>query len=749
MMTKEFYADLPIIMNKYHRLDQPYNSFNRMAYHGWEYDSATGLDDDGILEKVAETCRENERLPRPVIKALAFACVLDNTRIETSEHDWYIGLYGWGRLIQRDTRDKWNAELFEHILPETADEMSLLSRSGTVTIWPDYDHTVPDWHAAFELGFPGLLERANNYHCLHKEQGQLTDEENAFFQGIEITYRAILGFIKRLKDRAESVPHRKSAGIAACLEGLLAGGPKDTYQALQFIYLYFMLSESVDGYQVRSLASGLDTALDPFIQADLAARRYTENEINDFIAYFLVQFASIDNYWGQPMYLGGSDANGNPLVNETTYRILDIYDSLSLFNPKIQLKISHNTPDKLLDKTLDMIRRGHNSIVFMCEPGIVRAMMSMGVPYSQAVTCDIKGCYEYSVRGLEVSSGQVFVNLAKLVSFVLHNGKDPVTGEQIGLKTGELSSLAEFDDFWLAYLKQVEAMLECSMSINDTFEPYLTHVNPSNMFSATIESALIKKQDAYQTGSKYNNSVVLFTGFASAIDALMAIRHFIYETKQISLADLKTILDNNWQGNEKLRMLMQGHPAKFGNNHRDADLYAHVLSERLTNQVNNRQNARGGFYKAAMHSARQYLDQGKVTEATADGRKAGEELSKNSSAVMGMDRNGVTSLIKSALALQPSRFTEDFGFDVMLHESATQGNDGLRAMRSLVKSYMDANGVSIQFNVFNAEKLRDAQKNPDNYRNLQVRVCGWNVLWNTMTADEQEAFIARAEAIMR
>ena len=747
-MTETFFADREAILNKYHRLDRPYNSFQRFAYHGWECDLDTGLDDAGIKEKIREACESRAGQPHPVVQARAFAAVLDNTRIAISPHDWYVGIYGWGRLPLEFTRNVWNRQLFEKVLPDTAREMAELNRTGTVTLWPDYDHSVPDWDAVFRLGFPGLLERVKRYHEAHRCAGALSEREEAFFQGMEITYEAILRFLQRLRARALALSHAKAAGIAACLGSLLEGGPQDTYQALQLIYLYFMFSESIDGYQVRSLASGLDQALEPFIRADLAARRYTSEQIDDFIAYFLLQFAAIDNYWGQPMYMGGSNEKGESLVCETSYRILRIYDEMGIFNPKIQLKIAPNTPRDFVDQALDMIRRGHSSIVWMCEPGIVRAMMSKGVPYEEAVTCDIKGCYEYSVRAREVSLGQTYLNLSKFVLLALRNGRDERTGEQIGPQTGAPETFTAFGDLWKAFLRQTEHFLRRSLAVNDAFEPYIADVSPSNVFSATIENALRTKRDAYQDGSIYNNSVVLFTGFASAIDALMAVKTLVYEEKRVSLADLLTALDANWAGYEKLRAYALRCPHKYGNGDVETDRYAQALATYLTNRINARPNTRGGYYKTAMHSARQYIDQGKKTGATPDGRRDGEELSKNSSAVMGVDKNGVTALAQSVASIAPWQFTEDFGFDVMLHASATAGEDGLKAMHSLLDAYMRVDGVSIQFNVFDAATLRDAQAHPEQYANLQVRVCGWNVLWNNMPREEQDAFLRRAEAIV-
>jgi formate C-acetyltransferase len=738
--------DRPFLENKYHRTNEPFDPFRRMAYHGHDYDPNTGLDDDGIrqgLQQLSETCRG---LPHPVAKARAVAYVLDNTRIDVSEHDYFIGLYSWGRLIAPTTLTAWHREVFAEHLPGLQDRLSQYKQSGAFTAWADYDHAVPDWQALFELGFSGILDRARRYRRAHEAKAPLTPEQTAFFDAIAIEYEAILRLLDRLEQYAQSRPHAKAAKVAACLHRLRDGAPQNTYDVLQLIYLFFMICECVEHYQVRSLASGFDVMLYPYYRRDLEQQTFSQEELNDLIGCFLMQFSAIGNYWGHPLYIGGTDEAGASLVNPLSYAILDIYDTLGIYNPKIQVKVNRNTPDAFVVKILDMIRRGHNSLVFVCEPGLVRSMMSLGVTYTEARTCDIKGCYEFSVRAGEVSTAPLYLNLLKPICLVLQNGRDRLTGAQIGLTTGELEDLRTFDDFYAAYLRQLAFILETGMQAADAFERYLDVINPAPMFSATIEHSLQVMRDAYATGSKYNNTVVLHTGFASAVDSLMVVKYLVYDSAALSLIELKTALDQDWNGYERLRAQALNCPHKYGNQDQLADLYATALSRWLCNM---RPNARGGVYKAAIHSARMFIDFGQTTEATPDGRKLGEELSKNASPVIGMDTRGVTALVQSATQLDPTTYTEDFNLDVMLHPSAVQGEEGLKAMKAILDTYMQQYGLAIQFNVFDSQTLRDAQINPERYKNLQVRVCGWNVLWNNLSRAEQDAYILRSERIAR
>ena len=186
---------------------------------------------------------------------------------------------------------------------------------------------------------------------------------------------------------------------------------------------------------------------------------------------------------------------------------------------------------------------------------------------------------------------------------------------------------------------------------------------------------------------------------------------------------------------------------KYGINDEMGDLYASALHRWLSIYITGQKNSRGGVYKTGAPSTLHFILQGKLTKATPDGRRMGEELSKNSAPVIGMERRGVTAMINSAIKTIPSLNSEAYVLDVMLHPSAVSGEDGLLAMYALVMSYMKRGGVCIQFNVFNSDMLRDAQKNPEKYKNLQVRVSGWSVLWNNLSKAEQDAYIIRAAGL--
>ena len=191
-------TDREFIENKYHRTDEPFNSLNRMAYHGIGYAVETGKDDEEILEGLKALKPELSVMPHPAARATAIKYVLENERLYVNEHDYFVGLYSLGRLANSVTFNVWRNETLDKRKPETLKNSDLFNRSGAVANWTDYDHVVPDWESLMNLGFKGIRERARQYREKHAQNGTLTNETAAFFDGIDIEYGAIISVIDRM-----------------------------------------------------------------------------------------------------------------------------------------------------------------------------------------------------------------------------------------------------------------------------------------------------------------------------------------------------------------------------------------------------------------------------------------------------------------------------------------------------------------------------------------------------------------------
>lgn len=733
--------DYDYIMNKYHDQSKPFNPHRRFIRRDEIFDEATGMDAEAIVAGILEQDARLGELPHPVRKANAFAYVLKNTRISCDQRDVFPGINMVDRPLNRTMIAQWKKEVFGTIIPEVEQKRAYMLDNGIATIRPDYDHSVPVWERILGLGFAGLLRESE---LARKEQESLTPEQAAFFDGIKITYTGILDFIGRLEKQAQKDGNVR---MAEALRNIANQPPKSFYEALLVNYLYFVLCEHVAGMQVRSL-SNFDRLFYPFYQQDLK-KGITQEQIRQDLAYFFLQFTAIGNYWNQPVYLGGCKEDASTQINELSYLFLDVYDKMRIYSPKVQIKVAPSTPKDFVLKALDMIRRGNNSIVFVNDTTIRKALEKAGATPEQARLCDIKGCYEYSVAGAIVTEMN-YVNLMKPLEYALHKGCDGITGNFAGLESPEAAAYQSFEDFYAEYKKQLAFLIDQVIDNVNAFEDYLAYVNPQSMLSATCSDCLDKGKDILAGGAVQNISIMEFGFLADIADSLAVIKKYVFDKKMLTLGQLQDILDKDFQGEENIRRIFLTDRDKYGNNKELPDGIAKEIVEFTCSKVRGRPNAKGrnGTWDLGFHVARQSYDQAPSTASSPNGRLRGEELSKNMSASMGRNTEGATAAILSITKMDATAFAGDATLDLGLLPSAVQDQEGLEAMYGLLMTFIKRGGHAMHINVFDADMLRAAQNEPEKYQDLQIRVCGWNVLFNNINKEEQDGFIRQAEALV-
>ena len=734
--------DYDYIINKYHDTKKPFDHFNRFVRHDEIFDPSTGLDSETIKKEIFRLDGAMATLSHPVRKAKALEYVLKNTRISCDPRDIYPAINMSDRPVYMTLSLMWKDEVFRDFIPEIGKRRSFLENNGIITIWPDYAHTVPVWDRVFALGFKGLLDESERARL----DRSLNEEEEAFFEGIKITYEAIIDFVGRLAALAEKT--EGSEKMAKALKNIQYSAPSTFYEATLLSYIYFMVSEHVDVMQVRSL-SNFDRLYYPLYKNDLE-NGVSEEEIRKTLAYFFLQFTSIGNYYNQPVFLGGENADGSTVINELSYLFLDVYDKMQIYNPKVQIKVCKSTPKDFLMKALDMIRRNHNSIVLVNDDTIRRALVKAGATEEEARLCDVKGCYEYAPQGANESAMQVYFNLLKPLEFALHEGRDGVKGVTLGFESPKAEDYANFDEFYSEYKKHLVHMIEEAIYVANGYEQYLEYISPQSLISATIPTALERARDYMRGGGTYNTGIIQFGFLADAADSLTAIKKYVFDGGYLTLGELRDILDKNFEGHDDLRIKLLSDRDKYGNNKPLPDFFAKDIVEFLCSETCGRPTSkeRGGSWNLSFHVARMSYTKAPLTAASPNGRRKGEELSKNISASIGMNREGATAAILSATKIDATAFTSDAALDLGLLPSAVSGDDGLEAMYGLLMTFCQRGGHALHINVFDANTLREAQANPEKYKDLQIRVCGWNVLWNNINRAEQDAFIRQAEALV-
>lgn len=596
----------------------------------------------------------------------------------------------------------------------------------------DFGHSCIDMQALLTLGLPGIMERLVRAKNEHGKA--ITPKQESFYQSCLLTYRAISIIAKRLS-QLDGI----DADNKICLHNISQAAPQTTYEALQLIYLYFTVFEFIFGGRLRTLG-GLDRLLIPFYRKD-RENGASVADIENIFRYFLYKIWAAKVPFDLPFMLGGIYANGESAVNELSYLIVNTYSQLNIYSPKIHIRVSENTPKSFILAVIDSIKKGNNSFVFANDKVVIDALMRVGVSESQAKEYVLIGCYEPSAVDEVPCTGEGSTNLAKILELTINDGCDMRDGVRFAPPT---PPIRDFNEFLDAYQSNIQIITRQKMAISRHYESLYGVTNPFPILSATMSRCVEQGKDAYDGGAQYNNSSVTFFGLGTVIDSLCAIKRFVFDEGRISLADLRVILKENWQGRESLRSEIRTIEEKYGTNNACANRLTAQLTQFCAQLVNNQKNGRGGVFKAGLFSIDRCYDFGKRTAATPDGRMSGEPLSKNLNAVTGMDVKGVTSLMNSAAQIDHANFPNGTVLDFAVHPSAVQGEEGSEILYSLIQTYFSLGGMALHGNVFDRDILKKAQANPQEYATLQVRLCGWNVFFVDLSKEEQDDFIRQA-----
>lgn len=593
----------------------------------------------------------------------------------------------------------------------------------------DFSHTCPFWEDILRLGIYGLRNRIFEY----SQKSDVTHKQRRFYSAGLRAYDAALRFIKRASDVA------REEGKTEMADGLLTLSittPQNFYQRLQTVFIFFTLQQYIEGTILRTLGR-LDSLFYPyFIQEE---KSYCLQLIEDFIKEIDTLQASANI----PFAIGGTDKEGNSLINPLSNIILDTYGQLNTTNTKFHILYNKNTPDDVIKRAFEYIRAGKNSIVFISDETAIEGLKKLGATHQDACNYHVVGCYECGAEGELTCSCNARVNIPKALEITLNDGTDVFTG--IRLTASLNQNFSDFESLYATFEKTLLLFADKAMQATSAWEKNYPMLHSSPFLSATYPSALEKGGDLYcDYAAKYNNSSLNAIGLATAVDSLAAIKQLVYTEKKYTLCEFVDILKANWENNEILRLKIKNTYPKFGTNNSLTNNLAKRIVEQLSALVNGRKNARGGVWRLGTFSIDWRWDFGEYTHATANGRKAGETLSQNTSATFGADKEGATAHLLSVSCFPHSLTPNGSIADIDLHYSAVRGENGINALCSTLKTYFERGGLAVHYNVLDTETLQKAKEDPSLYPNLQVRLCGWNVLFSSLSEKEKDEFIARS-----
>jgi pyruvate formate-lyase/glycerol dehydratase family glycyl radical enzyme len=447
-------------------------------------------------------------------------------------------------------------------------------------------------------------------------------------------------------------------------------------------------------------------------------------------------FANINN--------GGLTPQGEDGVNEVTYLILDVIDEMRLLQPSTNIQLSQKNPDLFLKRACEIIRKGWGQPSVFNNELVVAELLRQGKSLNDAREGGTSGCVETGAFGKEAYILTGYFNLVKVLEIALHNGIDPISGKQIGLETGDPRTFSSYDELFSAFRKQLQHFIEIKIKGNHIIEQLYATTMPAPFLSLIVSDCIEKGMDYNAGGARYNTNYLQGVGIGTITDSLSAIKYHVFDKKSIGMDTLLAILADNFRGEQKIHRLLKKDTPRYGNDDDYADDIMRDVFNSFFQEVEGRPNTKGGKYCINMLPTTCHIYFGSVVGATPDGRKAREPLSEGISPVQGADRHGPTAVIKSAAKMDQAK-TGGTLLNQKFTPSLLEGEKGLESLAHLIRAYFKLGGHHIQFNVVNAETLREAQKNPEEYQNLIVRVAGYSDYFNNLNKALQDEIISRTE----
>ena len=715
-------------------------------YEAVAYDVATGRSPEQLREEIEAYLRAHPAEPHIAQKAHAFRHVLSHAQIHLDLFDWLPDKFNHGHLL-RELGQRSYQQAKDGPLAEDQAWFATLHDQGLGYGVLDVGHIAPSWDKLFSVGLEGLIAEATWY------RAQCSAEDvtrRAFYRAVVVVCEGCITLSQRFADLAESMAdehpdyRQRLLAIAEACRRVPARSPRTLHEALCFAWLMHELIE-FEGESVRSLGR-FDQLFYPYYLADLEAGQVTREQAKElFKFYWMKSYArtrGIEN--GAHFCMGGQLADGSDAVNELTYLLLDAYEELNTPDPKLSVRCFSGSPHRLHQRVLDLIRQGHNAMVLINDEAVVPALRKQGKTLEDARSYVPIGCYEPAVDGKEAAcTGNLTINLAKAVELALHDGADPLTGVQAGPHTGDPRRFTRFASFLQAYMTQLDSAIERSAAAISAHERLWAEIHPSPLVASSISDCMTRGRDVGEGGCLYNGVGSTGVGLANAADSLQAIKRAVFDEGRYTLGEIIEALRDDYEGHEPMRQYLIGAAPKWGNGDAEVDSLARTVADHYCAKIHTFANERGGTYNAALYSFLFQWSLGKVTGALPDGRKAHTPLAPGVGATPGRDKAGITALLESALKLDYTNTPNGSVLDVRLHPSSVTGVSGLKALTSLTRTYFDRGGFALQFNVMDAETLRAAQRDPEAYATLQVRVAGYSAYFVYLSRDMQDQMIAQ------
>ena len=553
-------------------------------------------------------------------------------------------------------------------------------------------------------------------------------------RAMDIVCDAMIRYAERYAERLEELaaeekdPVRKKEleKMAAICRRVPAHAPTTVHEALQH-YWFIHLGVVTELNPWDSFNPGrLDQSLYPLYKKQLEEGTVTQEEVYEMLQSFWVKF---NNHPSPPkvgvtaeesntytdfclINVGGVKEDGSDGVNEMSYILLDVIREMRLLQPSSMIQVSKKNPDRFIRAAVEIIKTGFGQPSVFNTDALVQEMLRAGKDVRDARNGGCSGCVETGAFGTEAYILTGYFNLPKILELTLNDGFDKRTGKQIGLKTGTATDYRTYEELFAAYKAQVQHFMRIKLTGNNIIERIFMKYMPVPFLSVLIEDCIRNGKDYMCGGARYNSSHVQGVGLGSITDMLTALRYHVYDKKTIAMETMEKALANDFKGFEELQYQLVYHTPKYGNDDDYADEQEVQVFDMYYDVLSGRKSPRGADYRVNMLPTTCHVYFGKVTGATPDGRNAWKVLSEGISPVQGADTNGPTAVIRSAAKIDHIK-TGGTLLNQKFTPSLLSTEEGCNNLVHLIRAYFRMDGHHIQFNVVDADTLREAQKHPE------------------------------------
>lgn len=546
--------------------------------------------------------------------------------------------------------------------------------------------------------------------------------------------------------------------IAEVCRWVPAHAPRDLQEAIQmYWFVHLGTVTELNGWDCMN-PGHIDQHLYPFYQKGLKDGTLTRDKAKELISCFWIKF---NNQPAPPkvgvtalesgtyndftnINIGGIDKHGNNAVNELSYIILEVQEELHELQPGLSIHVAKVNPDEFVMAGARVIRQGHGYPSCFNPDVYTKELMRQGKTEEDANEGGCSGCIEVGAFGKEAYILTGYLNTPKILEITLNNGIDPVTGKKLGLETGDPRSFKTYDELYDAYHKQMLYFVNMKLAVNNYIERMFSLYAPATFLSLFIDDCISKGKDYYSGGARYNTTYIQCTGLGTITDCLSTLKKHVFEDRKFTMDEILSAVANNFEGKEKMRQFIINRTPFFGNDDDYADSIAVKVYDDLVDAIEGHPNTRGGKTQLNMLSTTCHNYFGSVCGASVNGRMAKFAISDGTSPAHGADTNGPTSVIKSLGKLDQTKSGGTL-LNVRFVPSLLKREEDLKKLVSLIRTYFNMGGHHIQFNIVDTQTLLDAQKTPEDYKDLLVRVAGYSDYFNDMTEQLQNEIIARTE----